>query len=256
MAAHETIVITGASSGIGRACAQILAGPGTQFILTARREERLQDLAIELQKTGASVWIYTLDVRSREACQKWALEIPESFRNIRVLINNAGLAAGLSCIQDGDVSDWDQMIDTNVKGLLYTTEAILPYLKQCYGAQIINMGSIAGREVYANGNVYCATKHAVDALTRSMRIDLLPLGIRVSSVSPGMVETEFSLVRFKGDAERASLVYQGINPLKPEDVANAVAYIVNAPQHVTVADIVMFPAAQASSRDVLRLPLA
>jgi len=256
MKMRETIVITGASSSIGRACAQILAGPETQFILTARREERLLELAGELKKAGAAVWVHTLDVRSREACQKWADEIPESFRNIRVLINNAGLAAGLAGIQDGAISDWDQMIDTNVKGLLYTTEAILPYLKQCDGAQIINMGSIAGREVYANGNVYCATKHAVDALTRSMRIDLLPLGIRVSSVSPGMVETEFSLVRFKGDAERAAVVYQGINPLKAEDVANAVAYIVRAPQHVTVADIVLFPAAQASSRDVFRLPLA
>lgn len=251
----ETIVITGASSGIGRACAQILAGPGKQFVLTARREERLQDLASDLQELGASVWTYSLDVRSREACQKWAQEIPDSFRNVRVLINNAGLAAGLAGIQDGEVSDWDQMIDTNVKGLLYTTEAILPYLKQCAGAQIINMGSIAGREVYANGNVYCASKHAVDALTRSMRIDLLPLGIRVSSVSPGMVETEFSLVRFKGDAERASKVYEGIHPLKPEDVAAAVNYIINAPRHVTVADIVLFPAAQASSRDVLRVPL-
>jgi NADP-dependent 3-hydroxy acid dehydrogenase YdfG len=143
-----------------------------------------------------------------------------------------------------------------VKGLLYTTEAILPFLKRTTGAHIVNMGSIAGKEVYANGNVYCASKHAVDALTRSMRIDLLPLGIKVSSVSPGMVETEFSLVRFKGDAERASAVYQGLEPLKPEDIAEAVKYIVNAPKHVTVADIVLFPAAQASSRDVLRQPLA
>jgi NADP-dependent 3-hydroxy acid dehydrogenase YdfG len=197
-----------------------------------------------------------LDVRSREACQEWATQIPESFRNIRVLINNAGLAAGLSGIQDGDFTDWDRMIDTNVKGLLYTTEAILPFLKKAPGAHIVNMGSIAGKEVYANGNVYCASKHAVDALTRSMRIDLLPLGIKVSSVSPGMVETEFSLVRFKGDAERASAVYQGLEPLKPEDIAEAVKYIVNAPKHVTVADIVLFPAAQASSRDVLRQSLA
>jgi NADP-dependent 3-hydroxy acid dehydrogenase YdfG len=166
------------------------------------------------------------------------------------------LAAGLSGIQDGDFSDWDSMIDTNVKGLLYTTEAILPFLKRTTGAHIVNMGSIAGKEVYANGNVYCASKHAVDALTRSMRIDLLPLGIKVSSVSPGMVETEFSLVRFKGDAERASAVYQGLEPLKPEDIAEAVKYIITAPKHVTVADIVLFPSAQASSRDVVRQPLA
>jgi NADP-dependent 3-hydroxy acid dehydrogenase YdfG len=253
---EETIVITGASSGIGKACAQLLAAPGKRFILTARRYERLEALAAELTKAGAKVWIQSLDVRSREACQQWANQIPKAFRGIRVLLNNAGLAAGLSSIQDGDVSDWDQMIDTNVKGLLYVTEAILPFLKQSPGAHIVNVGSIAGREVYANGNVYCASKHAVDALTRSMRIDLLPLGIKVSSVSPGMVETEFSLVRFKGDSDRAASVYSGIDPLKPEDVAEAVKYIVNAPSHVTVADIVLFPAAQASSRDVLRQPVA
>jgi 3-hydroxy acid dehydrogenase/malonic semialdehyde reductase len=252
---EETIAITGASSGIGKACAQILAASGKRFILTARRKERLIELASTLEKAGASVWIHTLDVRDREACQAWAQQIPEDFRNVRVLLNNAGLAAGLSGIQDGDVADWDQMIDTNVKGLLYTTEAILPLLKQTPGAQIVNMGSIAGREVYANGNVYCASKHAVEALTRSMRIDLLPLGIRVSSVSPGMVETEFSIVRFKGDLNRAATVYTGIEPLKPEDVAEAVKYIVTAPRHVTVADIVLFPAAQASSRDVLRQAL-
>jgi NADP-dependent 3-hydroxy acid dehydrogenase YdfG len=256
MGMEETIVITGASSGIGKACAEALTAPGKRFILTARRNERLLELAAELEKGGAMVWTHVLDVRLREACQEWATQIPESFRNIRVLINNAGLAAGLSGIQDGDFSDWDSMIDTNVKGLLYTTEAILPFLKQAPGAHIVNMGSIAGKEVYANGNVYCASKHAVDALTRSMRIDLLPLGIKVSSVSPGMVETEFSLVRFKGDAERASAVYQGLEPLKPEDIAEAVKYIVNAPKHVTVADIVLFPAAQASSRDVLRQSLA
>lgn len=253
---EETFVITGASSGIGRACAEKLAARGKRFILVARRNERLLELAAKLEKLGTQVWTYALDVRSREACQEWAAQIPEPFRNIRVLINNAGLAAGLSGIQDGDFTDWDRMIDTNVKGLLYTTEAILPFLKQTPGAHIVNMGSIAGKEVYANGNVYCASKHAVDALTRSMRIDLLPLGIKVSSVSPGMVETEFSLVRFNGNADRASLVYQGIEPLKPEDIAEAVKYIVTAPKHVTVADVVLFPSAQASSRDVLRQPLA
>lgn len=253
---EETIVITGASSGIGMSCAEILTAPGKRFILIARRNDRLKELAVILEKGGAAVWTYALDVRSREACQKWAAQIPEAFRNIRVLINNAGLAVGLSGIQDGDFTDWDCMIDTNVKGLLYTTEAILPFLKQTPGAHIVNMGSIAGKEVYANGNVYCASKHAVDALTRSMRIDLLPLGIKVSSVSPGMVETEFSLVRFKGDSNRASTVYKGMVPLKPQDIANAVKYIVEAPNHVTVADIVLLPAAQASSRDVLRQTLA
>ena len=256
MGMEETIVITGASSGIGKACAEALTAPRKRFILTARRTERLNELAEKLENSGALVWTYALDVRSREACQEWAAQIPPAFSNIRVLINNAGLAAGLSGIQDGDFTDWDRMIDTNVKGLLYTTEAILPFLKQAPGAHIVNMGSIAGKEVYANGNVYCASKHAVDALTRSMRIDLLPLGIKVSSVSPGMVETEFSLVRFKGDAERASAVYQGLEPLKPEDIAEAVKYIITAPKHVTVADIVLFPSAQASSRDVVRQPLA
>jgi NADP-dependent 3-hydroxy acid dehydrogenase YdfG len=255
-AMEETIVITGASSGIGKACAEKLAAPGKRFILTARRTERLHELAAELEKSGALVWTYTLDVQSREACQKWASQIPDAFQNIRVLINNAGLASGLSAIQDGDYTDWDRMIDTNVKGLLYTTEAILPFLRQTPRSHILNVGSIAGKEVYANGNVYCASKHAVDALTRSMRIDLLPLGIKVSSVSPGMVETEFSLVRFKGDSERAAAVYNGLEPLKPSDIAEAVNYIISAPHHVTVADIVLFPAAQASSRDVLRQPLA
>jgi NADP-dependent 3-hydroxy acid dehydrogenase YdfG len=162
------------------------------------------------------------------------------------------LAAGLGPIQDGNLNHWEQMIDTNIKGLLYMSKAIIPLMENVPGAQIVNLGSVAGREVYPNGNVYCASKHAVDAITRSMRIDLLPLGIRVSSVSPGLVNTEFSLVRFKGDSKRASQVYEGFEPLLSEDIADAVRYIIEAPHRITIGDILIFPSAQASSRDVIR----
>ena len=168
------------------------------------------------------------------------------------MINNAGLAAGLSAVQDGDPDDWDQMIDTNVKGLLYLSRAVIPLLEKVEGAQIVNVSSIAGREVYPNGNVYCASKFAVEALTKGMRIDLLPKGIRVSSISPGMVETEFSLVRFKGDAERAANVYKGLKPLLPEDIAESIRYIIESPFRISIADMLIFPTVQASSRDVLR----
>lgn len=249
---NNTILITGASSGIGKACAEKLANTGHQLILTARRADRLNTLADELRANGAKVYTAALDVRDRAACDSFVNEIPEEFRKIRVLINNAGLAAGLGPVQVGDLDHWDRMIDTNLKGLLYVSKAVIPLMYDVEGAQIVNIGSIAGKEVYPGGNVYCASKHAVDALTRSMRIDLLEKGIRVSSVSPGMVETEFSIVRFDGDAEKASSVYKGLQPLVAEDVADAVNYIVTAPFRITIADILILPAAQASSRDVLR----
>jgi hypothetical protein len=252
MAMNNTILITGASSGIGKACAERLASTGHQLILTARRADRLNILADELRAKGIKVYTSMLDVRDRAACEAFVYEIPAEFRHIRVLINNAGLAAGLGPVQLGDLDHWDRMIDTNVKGLLYVSKAVIPLMYNVEGAQIVNIGSIAGKEVYPGGNVYCASKHAVDALTRSMRIDLLEKGIRVSSVSPGMVETEFSIVRFDGDAEKASSVYKGLEPLVADDVANAVNYIVTAPFRITIADILIFPAAQASSRDVLR----
>lgn len=249
---NNTILITGASSGIGKACAEKLANTGYQLILTARRDDRLSTLADELRAIGAKVYTAALDVRDRAACDSFVNEIPEEFRKIRVLINNAGLAAGLGPVQLGDLDHWDRMIDTNLKGLLYVSKAVIPLMIDVEGAQIVNIGSIAGKEVYPGGNVYCASKHAVDALTRSMRIDLLEKGIRVSSVSPGMVETEFSIVRFDGDAEKAASVYKGLQPLVADDVADAVNYIVTAPFRITIADVLILPAAQASSRDVLR----
>lgn len=249
---HKTIMITGASSGIGMACARKLARAGQRMILVARRTDRLDALASELKKVGVEVFTASLDVRDKEACETLIRNLPDSFREIHVLINNAGLAAGLAPVQRGDIGDWDRMIDTNVKGLLYVSKAVIPLMMGVEGAQIINIGSVAGKEVYPNGNVYCASKHAVDALTRAMRIDLLESGIRVSSVSPGMVETEFSLVRFAGDEQKAKSVYQGLEPLTAKDIADSVAFIVEAPTRVCIADILVFPAAQASSRDVLR----
>lgn len=248
----KTILITGASSGIGKACAQSLASQGYKLIITARRKDKLEALAAKLRSRGAIVHTSVFDVRQREAVEAFVGSLPEEFREINVLINNAGLAAGLDPIQSGDTDHWDRMIDTNVKGLLYMTRSVLPFMKKVEQAQIINIGSIAGKEVYPSGNVYCGTKHAVDAITRAMRIDLLPLNIRVSSVSPGLVETEFSIVRFDGDEEKATKVYQGYEPLMADDIADAVNYIIQAPARVTIADIVILPSAQASSRDVSR----
>jgi NADP-dependent 3-hydroxy acid dehydrogenase YdfG len=248
----ETILISGATSGIGKALAEMLAAKGKSILITGRREERLIRLAEDLRSKGANVHVGVFDVRDRGAVAKFVAEIPDEFRKIRVLINNAGLAAGLGPVQDGDPDDWERMIDTNIKGLLFMTKAIIPLMEHIPGAQIVNLGSVAGREVYPNGNVYCASKHAVDAITRSMRIDLLPLGIRVSSVSPGLVNTEFSLVRFNGDAERAAQAYAGLEPLLGDDIADAVRYIIETPYRITIGDMLIFPSAQASSRDVIR----
>jgi NADP-dependent 3-hydroxy acid dehydrogenase YdfG len=249
---NETIIISGATSGIGKATAELLAKNGRSLILTGRRLDRLELLKSELELKGAEVFIASFDIRNRKETEQFVDSIPAAFRNIRVLINNAGLAAGLSAVQDGDPDDWDQMIDTNVKGLLYLSRAVIPLMETTEGAQIVNVSSIAGKEVYPNGNVYCASKFAVDALTKGMRIDLLPKGIRVSSVCPGMVETEFSLVRFKGDAERAANVYKGLQPLLPEDIAESIRYIIESPFRISIADMLIFPTVQASSRDVLR----
>jgi len=249
---HETFLISGATSGIGEACARLFARAGRKLILTGRRADRLEIIAKELSKAGAEVYTAVFDIRNRPEVEAFANEIPEAFRSIRVLVNNAGLAAGMEPLQDGNPDDWDRMIDTNVKGLLYLSHAIIPLMKNVEGAQIVNVGSVAGKEVYPSGNVYSGSKHAVDAITRSMRIDLLPLGIRVSTVSPGLVETEFSLVRFHGDDERAKKVYQGIDPLTGADIAELVRYIIEAPFRITIADIVVMPDRQGSSRDVRR----
>jgi 3-hydroxy acid dehydrogenase/malonic semialdehyde reductase len=244
---QKTIFITGATSGFGKACARAFARETHRLILTGRRADRLQTEADTLTKMyGVEVLTLNFDVRERDAVKQAIDSIPEDWRNIDVLINNAGLAAGSDPLQDGNMDDWDQMIDTNVKGLLYVTKFIFPLLLQSQCPHIVNIGSIAGKEVYAKGNVYCATKFAVDALTRGMRIDMLSHGIKVSQVAPGAAETEFSQVRFKGDQDAAANVYKGFIPLQAEDIAAAVTWITNLPSHVNINDLVIMPTAQAS----------
>ncbi|WP_324670809.1 SDR family NAD(P)-dependent oxidoreductase [Hymenobacter sp. GOD-10R] len=241
----KTAFITGASSGIGRATAVALAKAGFQLVVTGRRAERLQELAQELAPTP--IHILTFDVRDRAAVEGAVASLPTEFQAIDVLINNAGNAHGLAPIQEGDPNDWDMMLDGNVKGLLYVSRALLPGMTQRKQGHIVNIGSIAGQEAYANGNVYCASKAAVAALTKGMRIDLVPHHIRVAEVNPGAVETEFSEVRFKGDNERAAKVYQGYEPLRPEDVADVIQFMVTRPPHVNVAEVLLLPTAQGSA---------
>ncbi|NEM98340.1 SDR family NAD(P)-dependent oxidoreductase [Pontibacter burrus] len=239
-------VVTGATSGIGRATAVALAKQGYRIIATGRRKERLEELQQELEDT-TTVLPLLFDVRNKEAVQFAFASLPEEWQQIDVLINNAGNAHGLSPIQDGALEDWDAMLDINVKGLLYVSHAIIPFMQEQGKGHIINVGSVAGKEVYANGNVYCASKHAVDALSKAMRIDLIQTGIKVSEVNPGAVETEFSEVRFKGDKERAAAVYQGYQPLTADDIADLIAFIVTRPPHVNLAEVLILPAAQASA---------
>jgi 3-hydroxy acid dehydrogenase / malonic semialdehyde reductase len=244
---QKTIFITGATSGFGKACAHAFAKDHHRLVVTGRRIERLEKEAEILRKEcGVEVLTLNFDVRDRNAVKKAVDSLPLEWRNIDILINNAGLAAGSSPIQDGNLDDWDVMIDTNVKGLLYITKNIYPHLLQSKCPHIVNIGSIAGKEVYAKGNVYCATKFAVDALTRAMRIDMISQGIKVSQVAPGAAETEFSLIRYKGDTAAAANVYKGFAPLQPEDIANAVVWITGLPAHVTINDLVIMPTAQAS----------
>ncbi|MDI5896480.1 SDR family NAD(P)-dependent oxidoreductase [Flavobacterium yafengii] len=242
----KTALVTGATSGIGKATAQILAKNNYKIILCGRREDRLIALEKEL---SALTEVHTLsfDVRDKKAVFKSINSIPEAFSTIDVLINNAGNAHGLDPIQNGDIDDWDAMIDINVKGLLYVSKAIIPQMIERKSGHIINIGSIAGKEVYPNGNVYCASKHAVDALNQAMRMDLNPYGIRVGAIHPGAVETEFSEVRFKGDADRAANVYKGFEPLHPEDIADIIHFVVSRPYHVNIADLMVLPTAQAAA---------
>ena len=250
--AKRIALITGATSGIGEATARLLASTNFDLILCGRRKDRLQKLAAEL---ASLTRIHTLsfDVRDQQQTTSQIASLPDDWKNIEVLINNAGNAHGLDPIQQGSVEDWDAMLDINVKGLLYVTKAVLPVMVANNRGHIINIGSIAGKEVYANGNVYCASKFAVDALTKGMRIDLNAHGIKVTGIHPGMVETEFSLVRFKGDNERANQVYKGLTPLRGEDIADLILFAVTRPAHVVVADLVVLPAAQASATVVKRL---
>lgn len=241
-------LITGASSGFGAAIASSLAKEGYGLILTARRLDRLIALKETLSQESPDIIIGKLDVRDRAAVNQWVDALEDHVKqNLSVLINNAGLAAGRSTIDQGLASDWEQMIDTNLTGLLYVSQAVIPLLKARKEGLIINITSIAGKEAYPQGNVYCATKAAVDQLTKGMRMDLLPFGIRVSSIAPGAAETEFSLVRFKGDEDQASAVYQGFTPLDAKDIADAVQFIVTRPPHVSIHDLVIMPSAQASA---------
>lgn len=245
------VLITGATSGIGEATALLLAENNFNLIVCGRRTARLEELKKKLAPLTA-VFALSFDVCDKNAVKNALESLPRDWKNIDVLINSAGNAHGLDPIQTGSLDDWDAMIDINVKGLLYVSREIIPGMVERNTGHIINIGSIAGKEVYPNGNVYCASKFAVDALTRSMRIDLNANGIKVTSVNPGMVETEFSLVRFKGDAERSATVYKGLDPLKAKDIADVILFTVTRPPHVVLADITVFPTAQASSMHVKR----
>lgn len=247
----RTVVITGATSGIGEASASLLAKNNFKLILCGRRKERLESLQ---KRLSAYTEIQTLsfDVRDKEQVRKTFGSLPEQWKQMDVLINCAGNAHGLDPIQTGRMDDWDAMIDINVKGLLYVCHEIIPGMATRKAGHIINIGSIAGKEVYPNGNVYCASKFAVDALTRGMRIDLNAHNIKITSINPGLVETEFSLVRFKGDVEKAATVYKGYDPLKANDIADIILFTLTRPAHVVLADITVFPTAQASSVHVKR----
>lgn len=245
------VLITGATSGIGEATAVVLSENNFKLILCGRRKDRLDALK---SKLSAQTEVHTLefDVRNKADVQSAISSLPDSWKKVDVLINSAGNAHGLDPIQTGNVDDWDAMIDINVKGLLYVCHEIIPGMAERKSGHIINIGSIAGKEVYPNGNVYSASKFAVDALTRGMRIDLNANGVKVTCINPGMVETEFSLVRFKGDAQRASQTYKGLDPLKGKDIADLILFTITRPAHVVLADITIFPTAQASSMHVKR----
>jgi serine 3-dehydrogenase len=245
---HRIVLITGASSGIGRACAESFASHGCRLVLAARRKDRIDETAASLRgRHGTESLTAVVDVRDRGAVAAWIGGLPDPWREIDILVNNAGLSRGMEPLYEGDISDWEEMIDTNVKGLLYVTRAVLPGMVKRGRGHVINIGSIAGHEVYPGGNVYCATKHAVTALNRGLAIDTLGTGVRVSSVDPGLVETEFSLVRFHGDADRAYRVYDGLDPLTPADVADAVLFCATRPMNANVRELILTAGAQASA---------
>ncbi|HLP17716.1 MAG TPA: SDR family NAD(P)-dependent oxidoreductase [Bacteroidota bacterium] len=250
----KIVCITGASSGIGAACARTFAQLGCRLLLAARRSERLEALASELRKEhiGLDVLTLTLDVRHVHEVEAAFASLPEEWKNISILINNAGLARGMAPLQEGDIADWEEMIDTNVKGLLYVTRTLLPGMIQRNEGHIINTGSIAGHAVYPKGNVYCASKYAVQALTEGIKMDTLGTPIRVSVISPGMVDTEFSTVRFHGDHARADATYKGMTPLSGEDVADIVGFIATRPAHVNILDCVILPTDQSAATLVHR----
>lgn len=249
----KIVLITGATSGIGEACARTFAQQGNQLILLARREDRLAKVAQQLNNQyGVEIKQVLADVRNKESLSAALEELPADWKKVDILINNAGLSQGLDPIDQGNTDDWDTMIDTNVKGLLYVTKIVSNWMIPQQSGHIVNIGSIAGKEVYPNGNVYCATKHAVDALSKAMRIDLLPHNIKVTEINPGMVETEFSVVRFKGDEDRAKKVYENLEPLIAADIADAISYVVSRPKHVNINDMLIMPTVQATATIIKR----
>lgn len=247
----KTVLITGATSGIGKATAELLARQGNRIIICGRRLEVLETLKTEL---AAFTEIFSLqfDVRNLEEVEKAINSLPEEWKSIDVLINNAGNAHGLDPLSAGKTDDWDSMIDGNVKGVLYVSKMIIPGMKERNSGHIVNISSVAARQTYSNGVVYCATKKAVDVISEGMRLELTEFGIKVTNIQPGAVETDFSLIRFKGDSERAATVYAGYDALKAEDIADSIAYCVNAPKHVCVSDMTIYPSAQAEPRTIYR----
>lgn len=246
-------LITGSTAGIGKATAYQLARNNYNLILTGRRKDRLDDIKKDIEeKFKVRVITLNFDIRKKEECHKHLDNLSAEWQEVDVLINNAGLAQGLATIDAGLEEDWDTMIDTNIKGLLYVTKIVSNWMIKRKKGHIVNIGSIAGKEVYPNGNVYCATKHAVDALNKAMRIELLPHNIKVTAIHPGMVETEFSLVRFKGNAERAKQTYTGLQPLTAEDIAETIAWVIQRPDHVNINELVIMPSVQATTRDIIK----
>jgi len=250
---NKTVFITGATSGIGLSCARLFAEKGANLILAARRYDKLKEIEADLKKKFKTKSLaFQLDIRKSSSVKKAVGSLSGKWKNIDILINNAGLSRGLDKLHEGSHDDWEEMIDTNVKGLLYVSRMVIPLMVKKKTGHIINIGSIAGHEVYPKGSVYCATKHAVDAITKGMRQDLVDTNIRVSTIDPGLVETEFSLVRFRGNKEKAKVVYTGITPLTPDDVADAVYYAASRPENVVVAEMLLLPNKQASSTVVSR----
>jgi 3-hydroxy acid dehydrogenase/malonic semialdehyde reductase len=244
----KVVFITGASSGIGRSCAAAFAPLGAKLLLAARRRERLEELAAELKKKfPVEVHIIELDVRDQAAVEWAVARLPAGWFEIEVLVNNAGLSRGLDKLHEGKLQDWEEMIDTNIKGLLYVSRAVIPGMVERNSGHIVNIGSIAGHEVYPGGNVYCATKFAVNALSKGLRLDLNGTPIRVSEVAPGLVETEFSIIRYRGDEEKAGKAYQGMTPLTGDDIADAVVYCATRPPHVNISEMIVMPTAQAAT---------
>ena len=247
----KTILITGATSGIGKATAELLAKQGNRIIICGRRSEALESVKTELS-LYTEIFSLKFDVRNLQEVETAIDSLPENWKDIDVLINNAGNAHGLDPLSEGKADDWDSMIDGNVKGLLYVSKVIIPMMKTKNLGHIVNLSSVAARQTYANGVVYCATKKAVDVISEGMRLELTEFGIKVTNIQPGAVETDFSLVRFKGDSGKAATVYAGYEPLKGEDIADAIAYCINAPKHVTVSDMTIYPSAQSEPRTIHR----